>query len=124
MACRSFALFLIGASIFLMTTFVQADQDKVFVIELLNGKLQSPKTMRVKRYDKVALKVISNEVGELHIHAYHIEIPVSTSVTSDYIFVANVSGKFKLEWHPAAQTGEANKLRHKEPLAFLEVYPQ
>ena len=124
MARRLFALFLIGASFFLTTAFVQADQEKIFVVELLNGKLQSSKTMRVKRYDKVALKVTSNEVGELHIHAYHIEIPVTASVTSEYIFVAKATGKFKLEWHPTAQTAAANEARHKEALAFLEVYPQ
>ncbi len=121
---RSFPSLLIGGLIILVASFTQAAQEKVFMIELLDGKMLGPKTMQVKRYDTVRWKVKSNEAGELHMHAYHIEIPVSSSKVSEYSFKAQASGRFQLEWHPAVKSGSSYRAAHQEPLALLEVYPQ
>ena len=115
---------LIGGLLLLLMTLSEAAQEKVFVIELLNGKVIGAKTMQVKRYDTVRWKVKSNDAGELHLHAYHIEIPVSPAKVSEYVFKAEASGKFQLEWHPKALTSTTHSVGHHEPLAFLEVYPK
>lgn len=123
---RSHSLFqlLIGGLLLSSMTLAQAAQEKVFSIELLNGKVVGEKTMQVKRYDMVHWKVSSNEAGELHLHAYHIEIPVKSGKVSEYVFKAEASGKFQLEWHPKVPSGSANSSSRHEALAYLEVYPQ
>ena len=123
---RSHPLFhlLIGGLLLSWMAFSQAAQEMVFSIELLDGKVQGSKTMQVKRYDMVRWKVSSNEAGELHLHAYHIEIPVNPGKVSEYVFKAEASGKFQLEWHPKVPSGSANLAGRHQALAYLEVYPQ
>jgi hypothetical protein len=124
MGYQSLCRLLIGSLLLLLMTLSEAAQEKVFLIELLNGKVTSAKTMQVKRFDTVRWKVKSNEAGELHLHAYHIEIPVSPDKVSEYVFKAEASGKFQLEWHPKVPSSTTHPVGHHEPLAFLEVYPQ
>ena len=124
MGHQSLCRLLIGGLLLLLMTLSEAAQEKVFLIELLNGKVMSAKTMQVKRFDTVRWKVKSNEAGELHLHAYHVEIPVSPGKVSEYSFKAEASGKFQLEWHPKVPSSTTPPVGHHEPLAFLEVYPQ
>ena len=124
MNSRLFNALLFGCIVLLVTPIVKASEEKIFNIELKDGKLLGAKTLRVKHNDKVGLKIKSNEAGALHLHAYQIEIPVTASAVTEYSFVAKASGRFKFEWHPTQKTRTNSDVGRHESLAVLEVYPQ
>ena len=124
MKSRLFIALLLGSIVLLVTPIVKASEEKIFNVELKDGKLLGANTLRVKHNDKVGLKIKSNEDGALHLHAYQIEIPVTASVVTEYFFVAKASGRFKFEWHPTLQIRTNPDVGRHESLAVLEVYPQ
>ena len=79
--------------------------------------------IKAKKDDVIYLKVKSNESGELHLHAYQLEIKVSENEVKDVSFKAFATGRFTFEWHPN-KVNNSKQMHHKEPLAMLEVFPQ
>ncbi|WP_173955262.1 hypothetical protein [Polynucleobacter tropicus] len=77
--------------------------------------------MRVKKGDQVIWKIRSDAEGELHIHAYQIDLTVKPGVEKKHVFTAFATGRYRVEWHPENERGKG--IHHQESLASFEVFP-
>ena len=62
--------------------------------------VMSPETTKVKQGDMVTLKIQADEGGEFHLHTYDIEADIPATSETDFFFVANATGRFKITYHP------------------------
>lgn len=81
------------------------------------------RVLQVAKDDLVRLRVTSEVAGELHLHAYRLEVKVVPGTPSELEFRARAAGRFRIEWHAAAD--RTKKADHHGPaLAILEVRPK
>ncbi len=71
-------------------------------ISIVDG-VMSPETIKVKQGDMVTLKIDADDGGEFHLHTYDIEMDIEGGVETDFFFVANATGRFKITYHPVAE---------------------
>lgn len=119
--CRVFhrCLFLFALAVF--STHVYAE-DRLFNINIKDGKIPATeRVMRVKKGDSVTWKVRSDAQGELHIHAYQIDLTIKPGLEKRHTFNAFATGRFRVEWHPESERGRG--IHHQESLALFEVFP-
>ncbi len=102
----------------------QEASKKEFVIALKDDTISKLVVMKVRHHDQVTWKISSNTSGELHMHAYHIEVQVKADQPTQFIFNAKASGRFQISWHPDQQRNQPAKKNHHDALAYLEVYPK
>jgi hypothetical protein len=92
--------------------------------QIADGRLpKEQRLVKVQKGDTVQLTISSAQQGELHLHAYRLVLPVSKDVASKLSFKAHATGKFRFEWHGAADDKVKGGNHHAEPLATLEVRP-
>jgi len=92
----------------------------------------TPSTVfKVPQHTTVNLEVMSEQDGELHLHAYRLSMMVKGGEKKTLSFKAKASGKFNIKWHPKSpkSTKDMNATTqahhaHTPPLASLEVQPQ
>ena len=87
------------------------------------------KAIRVKQGDMVTLKIQADEAGEFHLHTYDIEADIEAAVETDFYFVADATGRFKITYHHQEdgehQEDEAEDDEEGEiEVGFLEVQPR
>jgi hypothetical protein len=115
---RGCALFLL----FYIFSLQSHAEDRIFRIDIKDGKIpHSEKVMRVKKGDQITWKVKSDADGELHIHAYQIDLTIKMGTEKSHIFKAYATGRFRVEWHPERERGKG--IHHQESLALFEVFP-
>jgi len=83
---------------------------------------ENQRVLRAAKGDVVTLRVSSDVPGELHIHAYRQEVKLSAAGTVELVFTAHASGRYRIEWHAAAQRRQGG--HHDHPFAMLEVRPR
>ena len=98
--------------------------------------LMNPETIEVIQGDMVTLKILANEGGEFHLHTYDIEMDIEASSETDFFFVAEATGRFKITYHPQGESehdeeekeGEEEHDQQDETreieVGFLEVQPR
>ena len=98
--------------------------------------VMNPETIEVIQGDMVTLKILADEGGEFHLHTYDIEMDIEASSETDFFFVAEATGRFKITYHPQGESehNEEEKEREKEhdqqdetreiEVGFLEVQPR
>ena len=98
--------------------------------------VMNPETIEVIQGDMVTLKILANEGGEFHLHTYDIEMDIEAGSETDFFFVAEATGRFKITYHPQGESehNEEEKEREKEhdqqdetreiEVGFLEVQPR
>lgn len=97
-------------------------EDKIFRIDIKNGALPpSEKVMRSKKGDQITWRIKSDADGELHIHAYQIDLTIKAGVEKVHTFKSFATGRFRVEWHPESERGKG--IHHQESLALFEVFP-
>ncbi|QKM64220.1 hypothetical protein DCO17_02625 [Polynucleobacter tropicus] len=97
-------------------------ESRLFNIQIQDGKVPpSERVMRVKKGDQVIWKIRSDAEGELHIHAYQIDLTVKPGVEKKHVFTAFATGRYRVEWHPENERGKG--IHHQESLASFEVFP-
>lgn len=97
-------------------------ESKLFQVNIQGGSLpQSDRVMRVQKGDQITWKIKSDADGELHIHAYQIDLTIKAGIEKIYAFKAFATGRFRVEWHPESERGKG--IHHQESLARLEVFP-
>jgi hypothetical protein len=112
-------LLLFAFSIFSAQSYAE---DRLFNIDIKAGKIpSSERVMRVKKGDHVTWRVRSDAEGELHIHAYQIDLTIKPGEEKRHAFKAFATGRFRVEWHPESERGKG--IHHQESLALLEVFP-
>ena len=73
----------------------------------------SPETIKVQQGDMVTLKINADEGGEFHLHTYDIEAEIEANIQTDFYFVAEATGRFKITYHPVGE-GEHDEGKHEE----------
>ncbi len=104
---------------------------KVVQFQLVDDQLihseKPPLRIKVKQHEQIEWQITSNTPGELHLHAYGIEVRVPKNKLVVYKFEAKATGKFQIEWHPQnnnVSTSAASKPKsNHSPSAYFEVYP-
>ena len=98
--------------------------------------LMEPETIEVIQGDMVTLKILANEGGEFHLHTYDIEMDIEAGSETDFSFVAEATGRFKITYHPQGESehneeekeGEEKHDQQDETreieVGFLEVQPR
>lgn len=98
--------------------------------------VMDPETIEVIQGDMVTLKILANEGGEFHLHTYDIEMDIEASSETDFFFVAEATGRFKITYHPQGESehneeekeGEEEHDQQDETreieVGFLEVQPR
>ena len=74
------------------------------------GKM-SPETIKVQQDDMVTLKINADEGGEFHLHTYDIKAKMEANIQTDFYFVAEATGRFKITYHPVGE-GEHDEGKH------------
>ena len=64
-----------------------------------------PKTIEVKQGDMVTLKILADDAGEFHIHTYDAKADIPADQETDFYFVAEATGRFKITYHPMVRDG-------------------
>lgn len=83
-------------------------------VTIVDGWRESgPEMIRVTQGDAVAIRFISNQADELHLHGYDITVPLVPGKPAMLMFVAEHPGRFGYELHQA----------HRE-IGVIEVYPK
>jgi hypothetical protein len=95
-----------------------------FVDNQLIHSEKPPLRIKVKQQDQIEWQITSNQAGELHLHAYGIEVRVPKNQLVIYKFEAKATGKFQIEWHPQNNPTTTNTKSNHSPTAYFEVYPQ
>jgi hypothetical protein len=99
--------------------------EKVFDLRIAGGSLPvEQRVMRVTKGERVRWRISSDAPGELHVHAYHLEVNVLAGQPAELAFRAFATGRYRVEWHPVAGTPATPGAHHAPPLAMLEVHPQ
>ncbi len=98
--------------------------------------VMNPETIEVIQGDMVTLKILANEGGEFHLHTYDIEMDIEAGSETDFFFVAEATGRFKITYHPQGESehneeekeGEEEHDQQDEAgeieVGFLEVQPR
>ena len=78
-----------------------------------------PETIKVKKDDRVTLKIEADETGEFHLHGYDIEKVVGPVEVVDFFFEADDEGRFKITFHSLedeehGEEGEGAEGGHQE----------
>ena len=73
----------------------------------------SPETIKVQQGDMVTLQINADEGGEFHLHTYDIEAEIEANIQTDFYFVAEATGRFKITYHPVGE-GEHDEGKHNE----------
>lgn len=73
----------------------------------------SPETIKVQQGDMVTLQINADEGGEFHLHTYDIEAEIEANIQTDFYFVAEATGRFKITYHPVGE-GEHDEGKHDE----------
>jgi hypothetical protein len=103
--------------------------ERVFDLQIIDGKIAKDfSTLKVNKGDTVRLRFKSDRTGDVHLHAYRLQVrvgPTASPKTSELAFQAHATGKFRFEWHEAKQQGKAPSEggHHSQALATLEVRP-
>jgi hypothetical protein len=82
------------------------------------------RTWRVTKADKITLRITGDTPGQLHLHAYHVDVKVVPGQTAETSFEAHATGRFRLQFHPAAPKPAGAADHHAGPLATIDVMPQ
>jgi hypothetical protein len=83
-----------------------------------------PLRLKVQQNDQIEWQIKSNQPGELHLHAYGIEVRVPKNQLVVYKFDAKATGKFQIEWHPQNNPSSTPPKSNHSAQAYLEVYPK
>ena len=101
-----------------------APAEKTYNMTIFNGALPAEQRLiKVTKDDMVRLHVTSDAPGELHIHAYRVEMKLAPGKPSEISFKAYATGRYTFGWHGAADKVQA-KGHHGPEFAVLEVYPK
>jgi hypothetical protein len=96
-------------------------------LRIVDGTLPSEeRVISVQKGDRLRWRITSNQPGELHLHAYRLSAKVVADQPTELAFTAMATGRFQVEWHPAAapSAAPATAAHHGPPLATLEVHPR
>ena len=76
-------------------------QESVVAVNF-SGNHLTPETIRVKQGDDVTLNLETDRPGSFHIHGYDLEKEAVVGEVTEFQFMANATGRFRITFHGAA----------------------
>jgi len=83
-----------------------SDPEAFDVAVVIESGSMDPRTIKVKQGDMVTLKILADDAGKFHLHTYDVEADIPADQETDFHFVAEATGRFKITYHPKAGDGE------------------
>jgi FtsP/CotA-like multicopper oxidase with cupredoxin domain len=88
-------------------------------VRIANREVVGERVIRVTQGDAVALRWITDEAAEVHIHGYDIRFDISPDAPAEVEFSAHATGRYAVTSH-----GFGGQHDHgHETLVYIEVYP-
>ena len=81
-------------------------QESVVAVNF-SGKQLTPETIRVTQGDNVTLNLETDRPGSFHVHGYHLEKEAVVGEVTEFQFVADATGRFRITFHGAASNEPA-----------------
>jgi len=91
-------------------------------VSLKGGKVEGPRTFRIKRGDEVILRIASDRKIALHLHGYDIERTAEPDKPAVFAFTAQATGRFAMSEH-IPDVGKKSH-SHAPAILYLEVLPK
>ena len=82
-----------------------SDPEALNVAVAIQSGSMAPKTIEVKQGDMVTLKILADDAGEFHLHTYDVKSDIPADQETDFYFVAEATGRFKITYHPMVRDG-------------------
>ena len=82
-----------------------SDPEALNVAVAIQSGSMAPKTIEVKQGDMVTLKILAGDAGEFHLHTYDVKSDIPADQETDFYFVAEATGRFKITYHPMVGDG-------------------
>ena len=105
-------------------------QEREIAVKLTAGQLE-PGTIKVGQNDTVTLKIESDRPGSVHLHGYDLEHDVASGDITNFVLLADASGRFRIAFHAAGVDHHQASDAHHEvadgeevDVGFLEVQPR
>ena len=96
-----------------------APQAVVAELTIVGGAVPpAARNIVVQQGDHVLLRITSDTIGEMHVHAYRLAARVGPGGFVQLGFDAQATGRFPVEWHAGDDAA------HAAPIAWLEVRPR
>ena len=76
--------------------------ESVVAVSFFNDAM-TPETIRVKQGDKVTLNLETDRPGSFHIHGYDLQQEAVVGEVTQFQFVANATGRFRMNFHGVAE---------------------
>ena len=80
----------------------------------IKSGVMDPETIKVKQGDMVTLKILADEGGEFHLHTYDIESAIPADQETDFYFVAEATGRFKITYHSRSNDTHGSGMHHDD----------
>ena len=80
----------------------------------IKSGVMDPETIKVKQGDMVTLKILADEGGEFHLHTYDIESAIPADRETDFYFVAEATGRFKITYHSLSNDTHGSGMHHDD----------
>lgn len=125
--CNNMRIPAIGALVIVLSSLPATAQQTATVdapqrwidIRIENREIVGDNVIRVTHGDAVALRWITDEAAELHIHGYDIRFDISPDEPAEVEFSAHATGRYAVTSHGF---GDEHGHGH-ETLVYIEVYP-
>ncbi len=97
-----------------------ADAVRRFEITIRDRKVvRDSDVIRITQGDEVELVWITNEVANLHLHGYDVELDIKPEAPTVMAFKAHATGRYPITSH-----GFGEHQHGHETLLYIEVYPR
>ncbi len=92
-----------------------------FVLTVEKQAKPAPIVFRARKDEAVTMALASDRPVAVHLHGYGLSAAVAPERPAAWRFTARATGRFPIHVHAE---GEAERGRHGEPYAFLEIHPR
>ena len=82
------------------------------------GKL-TPETLQAKQGDMVMLQIETDRPGSFHLHGYDLEEEGAVGTVTDFQFVADATGRYRIAFHD--DSGETESMESMESMEIMEI---
>jgi len=94
--------------------------DLAIVGESPTTRFAEPRVLQVKHGDTVRVRIVSDAIGEVHLHGYRLDARTAPGKIAELNFIAKLAGRYRIEWHTGGRDASA-AAHHIQPLAILDV---
>ena len=85
------------------------------IVVKLEGDKLSPETIHVRKGDTITLKIEPDRPGRIHLHGYDLEKDLEAGLITEFGFVADATGRFRITFHAAGEKHPSHNEKQPGP---------